>query len=178
MVGDVRAEPGSDPELTASPVTPEREVPVAEALDHVVRLLADLRLDVDEVVLGDPALPVTIYTARDESGAIVARSAGKGRGAQSRASGMFELVEHYHLDWRVRPYPPGEPAFRAAAEVASQPTLARANLVQRLGAGIGEEPLLCARYEEIDPAADPDVLPARATTTARRRAGVVPGLHA
>ena len=70
---------------TSAVLTPEREVTVEAALACASRRLATLDLDVTEQLVDDPVLPVTMYVARDRSGAVVARSAGKGRGAQSRA---------------------------------------------------------------------------------------------
>jgi ribosomal protein S12 methylthiotransferase accessory factor len=149
---------------TSAVLTPEREVTVEAALACASRRLATLDLDVTELLVDDPVLPVTMYVARDRSGAVVARSAGKGRGAQSRASGLFELIEHYYLDWRQRSYAIGEPAFVPAYGVAAQPRLAAANLVQRLGAGLVETPLLCARYDTLAPAAAAALAPAADAT--------------
>ncbi|WP_020576521.1 YcaO-like family protein [Actinopolymorpha alba] len=131
-------------------VTPEREISVRAAIERARRELAALDLDVEERVLGDTELPVTIYTARDRAGKVVSRSLGKGPGAQSYASGLFELIEHYYLDWRRRPYDRGEPAFLPVEELAAQPHLARANLVQRLRVGLRGQQLFSARYQPLD----------------------------
>lgn len=132
---------------------PERDHPVEAAIRHARSYLGELNLDVQEENLGDAELPVMNYTARDCTGRLVAVGTGKGTGAQCTASGLFELIEVYHFDWRNQSYREGDIRFMGAAEIASQAALRPAAVIQRTGQALQGLPLHARRYVSVR---DPD----------------------
>lgn len=107
-------------------------------------------------------LTVVQCILRDRQGVILAESSGRGNAAQAEASALFEGWEN-HIHRRGFATISGA-SDRArlihAEEVASQPALAKDELVKRIARDFPDAGIACLRYEPLFGATDPVWYPA------------------
>ncbi|MFF5207342.1 YcaO-like family protein [Streptosporangium sp. NPDC000396] len=129
----------------------ERGADLADALSVIESVLADHGLSADFVSTGSPEFPVHRCTVRDPDGRVVAASLGKGAGAQSTVSALFEAWQHFQHEEgqaalardhrRVRVLP--------VATVVAQPELREEEMIHRLARDYPDAGLACLRAEPL-----------------------------
>ncbi|MFF4989935.1 YcaO-like family protein [Streptosporangium saharense] len=140
----------------------ERGTGPAGALAVIESVLADRGLSAEMVSAGSAEFPVHRCTVRDPEGRAVTASLGKGAGAQSRVSALFEAWQHLqheegqaalaHDSGRVRAMPVGT--------VVCQPELRGEEMIQRLARDYPDAGLACLRAEPLSPGRSPVWYPA------------------
>jgi ribosomal protein S12 methylthiotransferase accessory factor len=140
----------------------EREVPVQKALDAIYAEFDRRGLKLQVTAIGNESVSVIRCDVLDGNGIVVAESAGKGGGKQTYASALFEAWEHHShrqgLD-ELR-HDPAYARIMTAAEIVTQPALARDAMLHRLAADFPHSSVGCLRFDPLPAGADP--LPAAA----------------
>lgn len=131
----------------------ERGTGLAGALAVIESVLADRGLSTELVSAGPAEFPVHRCTVRDPEGRAVTASLGKGAGAQSRVSALFEAWQHLQHEegqaalardhHRVRTMP--------VTTVVSQPELRGEEMIQRLARDYPDADLACLCAEPLSP---------------------------
>jgi ribosomal protein S12 methylthiotransferase accessory factor len=140
----------------------EREASVTEALAIIESVLADAALTVAFVSGGPAGFPVHRCSVHDRDGRLVAESLGKGRGAQSRASALFEAWQHLqHQRGQARlPTLTDRVACLSIADVLAQPPLGQEQMLRRLGSDFPDVAVACLRLEPLRGGGEPLWYPA------------------
>ncbi|MEU9835688.1 YcaO-like family protein [Streptosporangium sp. NPDC048047] len=162
----------------------ERETGLTEALSVIEEMFAGFGLSAEFVSAGSPEFPVHRCTVRDRSGRVVTASLGKGAGAQSRVSAMFEAWQHLEHDrgqaalardaGRVRVLP--------VEAVVAQPELRGEEMIHRLARDHPGVAVACLRAEPLgEPPGEPSRVsglvagPGRAGAASSPAGGSSPG---
>lgn len=128
-----------------------RDAPLHDAIDAAEREIRRLRLRADLQTYGSVDLPVYACTLRDSNGRVRSRSAGKGRGDQSRASALFEAIEHYYSSSDVNAIAEsGDWSLSSPAAIAEQPALGECALIQRLAAAHPDVLMAVSEHQSLD----------------------------
>lgn len=144
------------PPIAAGPAAaPLRSAPTSGA---IAVALADLaRLDLTAALEIYPGATFSTHrcTVRGADGRIAGRSTGKGHGAQSVASALFEVIENYFgaADQNRLSRQPEQVAVRPARDIGQQPLLQQDLVIQRLAQQQPGVPVGCQRMHDL---ADPD----------------------
>ncbi|GAA3116847.1 YcaO-like family protein [Planomonospora alba] len=134
-----------------------RRMPLRDAVAVLQAELAGHGLSAEVVERERGGIGVTRCVLRDSRGRVVARSSGRGSGAEAAAGALFEAWEHHC-------HKSGFAAFRddgtrmrriPAGEIAGQPALADDALVHRLAADLPNSRIACLRFDPVHGDADP-----------------------
>lgn len=130
---------------------PYRVMPVGDAIATAYADLARLGITIDMETFPGETFSTQRCTLRAADGRVVGRSTGKGLGAQSLASALFEAIELYFTaaDQNRLSVDTDDVAIVSARELGSQEALAQDLVIQRLAqrqpqAGVG-----CLRMREL-----------------------------
>ncbi|WP_433239632.1 YcaO-like family protein [Streptosporangium sp. CA-135522] len=131
----------------------ERRADLAEALSVIESVFADSGLFADFVSTGSAEFPVHRCTVRDSAGRVRTASLGKGAGAQSRVSALFEAWQHLQHEEGQAALAGDRRRARAlpVAEVVAQPELRGEEMIHRLARDYPDIDLACLRAEPLTP---------------------------
>ncbi|MFD8557335.1 YcaO-like family protein [Streptosporangium canum] len=131
----------------------ERCTGLAEALSLIESVLAEAGLSAEFLSTGSPEFPVHRCTLRDPAGRVLTASLGKGTGAQSTVSALFEAWQHLQHEEGQAALPGDHRRARAVpvATVVAQPELCGEQMIHRLARDYPDVDLACLRAEPLNP---------------------------
>lgn len=131
----------------------ERCAGLAEALSVIESVLAAAGLSADFLSTGSPEFPVHRCTVRDSAGRVLTASLGKGAGAQSTVSALFEAWQHLQHEEGQAALAGDRRRARVVpvATVVAQEALCGEEMIHRLARDYPDADLACLRAEPLNP---------------------------